>query len=380
VDFVGFHEEAEMMYVYRVELSQANATARHDVERRKHAARSSSERRYCWRLDAGSSDDEMARAVAVAALRVPDQAALRGRNLQRALSEEPRWAERKLTGKEEPTLHGTTRHSAGSRPLDAAAFAVHGQAHRTPGPVARDGAPAVAENHLKPWAPGHVVHSPGRWRTSPAWKTCSTSMPKRPIPSGRWSASTKARSSSSARCAQPIPAMPGQLERYDTSIAATAPSNLFVVLDVHRPWRKVKVTERRAAEDYAQCMRELVDVHYPDADTIRVVQDNLSTHSGGACTKRSRPPNPPHLAPPAVHYTPSTPVGSHGRDRDGVLRGQCLDRRIDDQNRSAAKSPLRQRQRTPPAPIKWMFTTDKARAKMSRLPTHTRVIITVQSY
>jgi hypothetical protein len=41
--------------------------------------------------------------------------------------------------------------------------------------------------------------------------------------------------------------------------------NLFVCIDVHRPWRKVKVTERRAAEDYAQCMRELTDVHYPDA-------------------------------------------------------------------------------------------------------------------
>lgn len=57
--------------------------------------------------------------------------------------------------------------------------------------------------------------------------------------------------------------------------------NLFVCIDVHRPWRKVKVTERRAAEDYAQCMRELTDVHYPDAECIRVVQDNLSTHSAG---------------------------------------------------------------------------------------------------
>ena len=58
--------------------------------------------------------------------------------------------------------------------------------------------------------------------------------------------------------------------------------NLFVLLDVHRPWRKVKFTERRAAEDYAQYMRDLVDIHYPDAEIIRVVQDNLSTHSAGA--------------------------------------------------------------------------------------------------
>jgi hypothetical protein len=54
--------------------------------------------------------------------------------------------------------------------------------------------------------------------------------------------------------------------------------NLFVLLDVHCPWRKVKVTERRAAEDYAQCLRDLVDIHYPDAEIIRVFQDNLLTH------------------------------------------------------------------------------------------------------
>ena len=58
--------------------------------------------------------------------------------------------------------------------------------------------------------------------------------------------------------------------------------NLFVVLDVHRPWRKVRLTERRTARDYAQCLRDLVDIDFPDADKIRVVQDNLSTHSPGA--------------------------------------------------------------------------------------------------
>src|SRR5258707_6690072 len=81
---------------------------------------------------------------------------------------------------------------------------------------------------------------------------------------------------------QPIPAKPGQLERYDYEYRRNGTVNLFVVLDVNQPWRKVKVTARRTAEDYAQCMRELVDVHYPDAACIRVVQDNLSTHSAGS--------------------------------------------------------------------------------------------------
>jgi hypothetical protein len=53
-------------------------------------------------------------------------------------------------------------------------------------------------------------------------------------------------------------------------------------LDAHRPWRKVEVTDSRTAIDFAACMRDLVDVHYPKAERIRVVLDNLSTHSAGA--------------------------------------------------------------------------------------------------
>jgi DDE superfamily endonuclease len=83
-----------------------------------------------------------------------------------------------------------------------------------------------------------------------------------------------------ARCT--IPAKPEQIERYDCEYRRNGTANLFVFLDVNRPWRKVKVTERRAAEDFAACMRELTDVHYPEAERIRVVLDSLSTHSAGA--------------------------------------------------------------------------------------------------
>ena len=79
---------------------------------------------------------------------------------------------------------------------------------------------------------------------------------------------------------QPIPAEPGQIERFDCEYRRNGTANLFVFLDVNRPWRKVKVTERRAAEDFAACMRELTDVHYPQAERIRVVLDNLSNPFG----------------------------------------------------------------------------------------------------
>ena len=81
---------------------------------------------------------------------------------------------------------------------------------------------------------------------------------------------------------QPVPAQPGQRERYDYEYRRNGTVNLFVTFDPHRCWRNVKVTDRRAAVDYAHCMRDLVDVHYPDAACIRVVQDNLSIHKPGA--------------------------------------------------------------------------------------------------
>ena len=81
---------------------------------------------------------------------------------------------------------------------------------------------------------------------------------------------------------QPIPATPGQLERYDCEYRRNGTANLFVFLDAHQPWRKVKVTDQRTARDFAECMRDLVDLHYPKAGQIRIVLDNLSTHSPGA--------------------------------------------------------------------------------------------------
>ena len=130
----------------------------------------------------------------------------------------------------------------------------------------------------------------------------------------------------------PIPAEPGRLERYDYEYRRNGTVNLFVLLDVHRPWRKVKVTERRAAEDYAQCMRDLVDIHYPDAEIVRVVQDNLSTHSAGALYQTFPPAEARRiLRRLEFHYTPKHASWLNMVEIEiGVLRCQCLDRRIAD--------------------------------------------------
>ena len=93
---------------------------------------------------------------------------------------------------------------------------------------------------------------------------------------------------------QPIPARPGRLQRYDYEYRRNGTVNLFVAFDPHRAWRKVKVTERRTAVDYAHCMRELVDVHYPKAACIRVVQDKgpRCVHDIDDQLRISLPPQP----------------------------------------------------------------------------------------
>jgi hypothetical protein len=79
----------------------------------------------------------------------------------------------------------------------------------------------------------------------------------------------------------PIAARPGQLERYDCEYKRNGTASLFIFLDAQSALA-LKVTDRRAAEDFASCMRNLVDIHCPHAERIRLVLANLSTHSAAA--------------------------------------------------------------------------------------------------
>lgn len=168
---------------------------------------------------------------------------------------------------------------------------------------------------------------------------------------------------------QPIPAKPGRIERYDYEYRRNGTANLFVLIDVNRPWRKVKVTERRTAKDFAECMRELVDVHYPKAERIRVVLDNLSTHKAGALYQAFPPDEARRLLRRLeFHHTPKHASWLNMVEIEiGVLRGQCLDRRIASLEQLKLESAAWERQRNAAkASIKWMFTVEKARAKMGR--------------
>ena len=360
---------------YRVDLSQIERTAlRTLLSGGKHASRKLKRAQILLAADAGAGDEEIARSVSVGESTVyrTKRRFVEG-NLERALSEEPRpGAERKLTGKEEALLVAT---ACASPPEGRARWTLEllagamvkltehkSLSHET---VRR----RLAENDLKPWRKDMwcIPKVDGEYvaRMEDVLDLYAEAPdPKRPVVCFDES---PVQLIGEAR--QPIPAEPGRLERYDYEYRRNGTVNLFVFLDVHRPWRKVKVTERRAAEDYAHCMRDLVDIHYPEAEIIRVVQDNLSTHSAGALYQAFPPAEARRiLRRLQFHYTPKHASWLNMVEiENGVLRGQCLDRRIDDPKRLRREITAWERRRNHArSRIKWMFTTDKARAKMGR--------------
>ena len=135
-------------------------------------------------------------------------------------------------------------------------------------------------------------------------------------------------------------------------------------------WRQVKVTDHHAAVDYAQVLKELSDVHFPDAEQIILVQDNLNTHTPASLYAAFRAPEARRLAKRFEwHYTPK-----HGSWLDmaeselGVLSSQCLDRRISDkQTLEREVAAWRDHRNKHHAKADWHFTASDARVKLRRL-------------
>jgi transposase len=368
-------KEASMNVRYRVELSQVERTELKTLlGGGKHASRKLKRAQILLAADAGAGDEEIARSVGVGSSTVyrTKRRFVEG-NLERALSEEPRpGAERKLTGKEEALLVATAcaapPRGRARWTLDLLAGAlVKLTEHKS---LSRETVRRrLMENDLKPWRKDMwcIPQVDGEYvaRMEDVLDLYAQAPdPERPVV-----CIDESPVQLIGEARQPIPAKPGRLERYDYEYRRNGTVNLFVLLDVHRPWRTVKLTERRAAEDYARCMRDLVDIHYPDAETIRVVQDNLSTHSAGALYQAFAPAEARRiLRRLEFHYTPKHASWLNMVEIEiGVLRGQCLDRRIDDPKRLRREIASWERQRNAARTrIKWMFTTEKARNKMGR--------------
>src|SRR5215212_2484958 len=369
------HAEAVMNIRYRVELSEAERTelqvmlsgGRHAVRRLKRA-------QILLATDAGQSDEAIATSVAVSAstVRRTKRRFVEG-SLERALSPaRSPGAARKLTGQEEALLVAT---ACADPPEGRARWTLELLAgelvrlteHET---LSRETVRRrLAENALKPWREKMwcIPHIDGEFVAR--MEDVLDLYAEPPDPRCPVVCLDESPLQLIGETRQPIPAAPGQPARSDYEYRRCGTVNLFVVMDVHRPWRRVTVTERRTAQDYAARLRELVDVDYPDAARIRVVQDNLSTHTPGALYEAFPAAEARRiLRRLEFHYTPKHASWLNMVEIEiGVLKGQCLDRRIDTRDLLEREIAAWERDRNAAgARISWMFTTEKARAKMGR--------------
>ncbi len=169
---------------------------------------------------------------------------------------------------------------------------------------------------------------------------------------------------------QPLPAQPGQPVRYDTEYKREGTANLFLFVQPLRGWRHVNVTKQRTQQDFAQQMRLLVDQYFPAAERIRLVVDNLNTHTP-ASLYRIFPPDEARRITRKLefHYTPKQGSWLNMAECElAVLAGQCLNRRISTidtlrEEIAAWEGPRNQRQ----TKIHWQFSNEVARVKLKRL-------------
>jgi len=360
---------------YRVDLDQSERDELTAMLRGgKHPARKLKRAQILLAADAGMSEAAIAATVVVGGstvYRTKRRCVEIG--LEAALSEEPRpGAERKLTGKEEALLVATACSSPPpgctrwTLELLADAFVKLTEHEDLSRETVRR---RLAENDLKPWRKDMWCIPKVDAEYVARMEDVLDLYAEAPDPTRPVVCFDESPTQLIGEVREPIPAAPGRLQRYDCEYRRNGTANLFVFLDAHRSWRKVKVTERRTADDFAACMRDLVDVHYPQAERIRVVLDNLSTHTPAAL----------YQALPAAqarrilkrlefHYTPKHASWLNMVEIEiGVLRCQCLDRRIESLDRLIAEVEAWERRRNAGAArIKWMFSTEKARLKLAK--------------
>lgn len=364
---------------YRVELNQSERDELNSMlSSGKHSARKIKRAQILLAADAGIGDDQIAKTLPVGNSTVyrTKRRFVIG-NLEAALSEEPRpGAQRKLAGNEEALLVATACSKA---PKGCARWTLellademvklteHSELSRET--VRR----RLAENELKPWRKDMwcipQVDSAFVARMEDVLDLyAETPAPERPVVCFDESPHQLI-----GEVREPIAAKPGQPERYDYEYRRNGTVNLFIFLDAHQPWRSVKVTDRRTGHDFAECMRDLVDVHYPEADVIRVVLDNLSTHSAAALYDTFPAPEARRiLRKLEFHHTPKHASWLNMVEIEiGVLRTQCLDRRIGERQKLIDEIAVwEQRRNTSGARINWMFTTERARTKLRRVYPH----------
>ncbi len=173
-----------------------------------------------------------------------------------------------------------------------------------------------------------------------------------------------------ADIAEPWPAGPGRPARIDYEYDREGVRNLFMICEPLQGWRHVIVTDRRTKVDWAACIQYVVDVRYPEAERIVLVQDNLNTHTPASLYEVFPPAEAKRLADRLeIHYTPKHGSWLNMAEIErSVLGRQCLDRRIPDQETLRQEvSAWEHTRNTQGGRVDWRFTADDARIKLKRL-------------
>jgi len=168
---------------------------------------------------------------------------------------------------------------------------------------------------------------------------------------------------------QPIPMEPGKAKREDSEYVRNGVCNLFIALEPLAGNRVCTVFQYRTGKEYAMFLKMLAELHYPDAEKIVIIQDNLSTHNPGSFYKVFSPEEAFKLASRfEFHYTPKKASWLNMAEIElSVISKQCLDRRIatQEQLKKEVYALVEERNRTK-ATVKWIFTKTKARQKLQR--------------
>jgi hypothetical protein len=163
---------------------------------------------------------------------------------------------------------------------------------------------------------------------------------------------------------------PGSRAKVDYEDERKGVCHQLLMCEPLRGWRHVQVTERRTRRDYAECVRELVEVYYPRVEKIRLVQDNLNTHDGASLYEAFPPEQARRLLDKIEwHYTPKHGSWVNMAETEiGIMNGQCLDRRLDSVEKVAAEvAPWENKRNAQKARIHWTFTLAVARQKLRKL-------------
>ena len=168
----------------------------------------------------------------------------------------------------------------------------------------------------------------------------------------------------------PLPGKPGRAARCDYEYERAGTASLFMLSAPLEGWRHVAVRARRTAIDYAHVLRDLADIHFPKAEKIVLVQDNLNTHRAASLYEAFLPAEARRIAHRFEwRYTPKHGSWLNMAECElSTLARQCLDRRIPEKHVLETEVDAWVKSRNAEgAKVSWQFTTEDARTKLAQL-------------